>query len=638
MKANKEISIELILKGISYIIAVTAFMSVFMHIGIVYKLIGVFLLGLSLSIDFKTRIYVQRTIINLTTVFILFATFYRIDLNDPATPVIEGLTVLLFVKFLEEKAFRDYMQIYTISLFILSGSALYNIDMSFLAFFLTQFFLTGIAIVILTFYSENKETRLTINAITKTITTALLIPLISIPMLIGLFFILPRTTLPLFTFLNRPEKGITGFTDNIRLGDVSGIQEDASVIFRANMPRVDDNSLYWRGVVLDYFDGISWTRSNRDVTDVLSQRGLKGEVIQQGIFLEPYDNRYLFGLDRPVGINMRGARFQYDLTVMADDVIKKRTYYVVNSIKQQAVETIRIDTEVYTQLPEISDKVKNLSRSLTEGKDALSAVNSIVSFFSEKNFKYSLQNLPITQNPLEDFLFEYRFGNCEYFASATAVLLRASGIPARLVVGYRGGYYNPIAGYYVVTQQSAHVWTEVYINRHWVRIDTTPGSFIVGQRDASFQQKIRIYLDTINYYWNQMIIGYDFEKQMRGFRTFQSTIRGLKFPSFQDLKSFIPYILFFIGILITIKVIINVVMQRKTFEQRLIQDFEKRLKKKGYIRKKHQGLRDFVETIRDDEYKQKVFLFVKEVEEVFYKDIKPSRQHKKRFKELLRAL
>lgn len=638
MITNRDISIEILLKAITYLIALIAFMSVFIHIGTMYKVMGIFLIALSLSIDFKTKNYIQRTIINLTTIFILFATFYRIDLNDPATPVIEGLTVLLFVKFLEEKAFRDYMQIYTISLFILSGSALYNIDMSFLLFFLSLFFLIGTAIVILTFFSENRDTRLSITATTKTITTALLIPLISIPMLIGLFFILPRTNLPLFTFLNRPEKGLTGFTDNIKLGDVSGIQEDTSVIFRATMPRIDENSLYWRGVVLDYFDGISWSRSETNNTDVISQRVLKSGTIQQSIFLEPYENRYLFALDKPVSINLKGAKLQNDLTIITDDNIKRRTYYVVNSIKQQSLEVLETNYTSYTQLPKISDKIKNLSLSLTEGKDTLSAVNSIIKFFSDNAFKYSLQNLPISKNPIEDFLFEYRFGNCEYFASATAVLLRASGIPSRLVVGYRGGYYNPLAGYYVVTQQSAHVWTEVLINNHWVRVDTTPGSFIVGQRDIPISQKIRLYLDTISYYWNQMVIGYDFEKQMKGFKTLQSSIRGLKSPDFKDLKSLIPYILFVIVVFIIIKVILNIIKGHKTYEQRMITIFEKRLKNKGYVRQGHQGLRDFVETIKDDAYKEKVLLFVKEIEGLYYKDIKPSREQKQRLKKLLRDL
>lgn len=638
MIANRDISIEHILKVISYLIAIIAFMSVFIHISIVYKIIGVCLIALAMSIDFRTKRYLTRTLINLTTVFILFATFYRIDLNDLSTPVIEGLIVLLFIKFLEEKAFRDYMQIYAISLFILSGSALYNIDMSFLAYFLALFFLIGVAIVILTFYSENKDTRLTVNATTKTITTALIIPIISIPMLIGLFFILPRTTFPLFTFLNKPDKGLTGFTDNIKLGDVSGIQEDASVIFRATMPKIDENSLYWRGAVLDYFDGISWSRSERDMFDVLKPKGIKGDAIQQGIFLEAYDNRYLFALDKPVSIVYKGAKIRSDLTVLTDDNIKRRTYYVVNSIKSQTIETVWINKTVYTQLPTISDSIRGLAESLTKGKDTLSAVNSVIRFFSDGNFRYSLQTLPVTKKPVEDFLFHYKYGNCEYFASATAVLLRASGIPARLVVGYRGGYYNPIAGYYVVTQQSAHVWTEVLINNHWVRVDTTPGSFITQQGHLSTTQQIRIYLDTISYYWNQMVIGYDFEKQMRGFRDLHATIKGLKTPTLKDIKSFVPYILITVGTLIVINLLIRMIKSNKAFEQRLIIQFERRLKKRGYIRQNHQGLRDLVDSIQDDIYREKALMFVKEIEGLYYRDRRPSKEQKKRLKDLLKTL
>ncbi|MFQ3573810.1 MAG: DUF3488 domain-containing protein, partial [Thermodesulfovibrionales bacterium] len=402
MMTNRYFGIEPLLKVISYIIAVIAFMSVFIHIGIIYRVIGILLIALSTAIDFSIKNYLPRTVINLTTIFILFATFYRIDLNDPATPVIEGLTVLLFIKFLEEKAFRDYMQIYTISLFILAGSALYNIDMTFLIYFLSLFFLIGLAIVILTFFSEDKGISLTLKATTKTITTALLIPLVSIPMLIGLFFILPRTTLPLFTFLNRPDKGLTGFTDNIKLGDISGIQEDVSVIFRATMPPVDENSLYWRGVVLDYFDGVSWSRSDNNISDILNPKGIKGETVQQGIFLEAYDNRYIFGLDKPVRVTLKGTKMQSDLTALSDNKINRRVYYTVSSVISQSIGVLKTDEVAYTQLPPISDNIKNLSHSLTDGKDRLSAVNSIIRFFSDGNFRYSLQNLPITKSPVED--------------------------------------------------------------------------------------------------------------------------------------------------------------------------------------------------------------------------------------------
>src|SRR5262249_57566678 len=80
-----------------------------------------------------------------------------------------------------------------------------------------------------------------------------------------------------------------------------------------------------------------------------------------------------------------------------------------------------------------------------------------------------------TENPLEDFLFRYRSGHCEYFASSMVLLLRSQGIPARLVTGFLGGDYNPFEGYTIVRGSNAHAWVEAYLpGGGWQIFDPTP--------------------------------------------------------------------------------------------------------------------------------------------------------------------
>jgi hypothetical protein len=137
--------------------------------------------------------------------------------------------------------------------------------------------------------------------------------------------------------------------------------------------------------------------------------------------------------------------------------------------------------------------------------------------------------------PLDEFLFEKKAGHCEFFASSFAVLLRAAGVPSRLVGGYYGGEYNELGGYYLVTESMAHVWVEVFLEgRGWVRRD--PSIFAVnfsGERALKHQgllAKTRLIVDSLSYFWNQAVITYDLDKQLRLVHATGSAVRNLSFP------------------------------------------------------------------------------------------------------------
>ena len=263
------------------------------------------------------------------------------------------------------------------------------------------------------------------------------IPLLAVPLTAVMFVILPRTQFPLLNFLNRAERAKTGFTDSVRLGSVSGIQEDSSAILRVNMERIDDSSLYWRGVVLDQFDGVSWKSRRKDAVAMAKPVIVKGRKINQTVYLEPYDNIYLFALDKPIYMQLRGARKYDDLTFTSFGLIEKKTKYDVVSIISDVFADDASDKEPYLHVPKgISTGIIDLVRSLTAGRSTDQSIDSIFRFLNDGTYKYSLENLPTSGTPLEDFLFRQKFGNCEYFASAFAVMLRIADIPTRLVGGY----------------------------------------------------------------------------------------------------------------------------------------------------------------------------------------------------------
>ena len=157
----------------------------------------------------------------------------------------------------------------------------------------------------------------------------------------------------------------------------------------------------------------------------------------QIIYLEPYGDRYLFGLDKPYKIDYKSGlpyflKKQNLLFFLSTPVIS-RIKYKVFSVLTDTIPQKYINKNLYLQLPKnLSPKIKTLAIKLKKETDEETA-NQILKFLKYGEYKYSLKNLPISKNPLEEFLFKYKYGNCEYFVSSMAVLLRINGISARLV-------------------------------------------------------------------------------------------------------------------------------------------------------------------------------------------------------------
>lgn len=630
-------------KIITYLIGMAGFASNLRHINYGYSFLFIALSALSVYFERTGKFPIPRWVLNICSLAVLFISFYRLNLDNIVVPALEGLLLLLSIKFLQEKKFRDFMQIYTIAVFLLSGSSLLSIDMEFLLYFLALLFMLGIAIVLLAYYAQNPALELPGDTVLKIILNSLLIPLISIPLTLFIFIILPRTNYPLFKFLNRAEKAQSGFADKVRLGEVSAIQEDSSIIFRARMPRLDNEVLYWRGIVLDYYDGKSWSNLQGD-TPV--QVHLSGRRVEQTIYLEPYENKYLFALDKPLHIALRNTIVHNDLTVSLPQNIRRKLRYEAVSVISEVIPEYGIDEDKYLQLPEgLSRKTIDLVSRLIRGKrsDTEEAIRTLLKFLREGDYKYSFRSLPITQEPLEAFLFKYKYGNCEYFASAMAVMLRLAHIPSRLVGGYMGGYYNEVGGYYIIPQKNAHVWVETYVKgMGWIRLDPTPVSAAdFSSEGRNFFQRARLLLDSIDYYWTVFIVNYDFEKQTTLLMKIRSGINKPKI----DLKGLtiekeklIPYAAGLLFIAGTGFLIYALIFRRRKEEEILLTLFFRRLGKYGYHKQKSQGLEEFAAGIRDEGLRLSAYKFIEEFQRHFYRDAGFTREDIKILRGLIMAV
>lgn len=643
------IRIEDALKVLTYATAAIGFLSVARVLPPAFNAGFIAFYIIAAVIEYRKERFIPRWMMTSIALVMIIVTFWRMSMNNFVVPSVEAISVLLLVKLIEEKKFRDYMQVYMLSAFLLAGAALLSLDLVFLLYFSILPLISTAALVLLAYYAQDRELELAAASVTAIISKSLLIPLAAVPMTILLFIVLPRTSYPIFNFLNSGGSvAVTGFTDQVRLGAISSIQEESTIVFRAGMDKIDDASLYWRGIVLDYFDGTSWKNSGKAQTGVYSLHGIAGKRVTQTIYLEPYENRYFFALDFPMNISLQQVQRQPDLTFSSPDKISRRVKYYAWSILARSLPEKGIDRAAYLQLPPKlagqtgeNGKVEELVHRLAVRNNPVATVRSILSFLKRGNYRYSLTDLPRTSHPLEDFLFRYRYGNCEYFASAMAVMLRMSGIPSRLVGGYRGGYYNEMGKYYMVPEKNAHVWVEAYIdNEGWIRVDPTP---LDSSRFGSGLRKnllftLRLFFDSLNYAWNASVINYDLERQLSFLASVSSGIKKPRLRFGLDKKEAMKYLVPICGVSALIYASFVLMRRRKNSAELVIGLFLEKTGRLGFVKIKSEGLEEFVRRIEDAEVREKAFVFVKEFERYYYRDEEIGPDASKRLRYLIKAI
>ena len=323
-------------------------------------------------------------------------------------------------------------------------------------------------------------------------------------------------------------------------GDVSDLSVSGDVAFRARfkgeLPPPEQR--YWRGPVLHEFDGSSWGRPQAQAFPSQDVQ-FAGSPVEYEITLQPHGRRWVLALDLPSQWPPRQASQGYDFTLLAPRTINSVTTLSLVSFPRHTAGR---------ELP-LSLRQKDLSlprdgtnpRALALGRE-LSArhrgntsaiVDEMLHMFRTQPFIYTLEPPRLTANGVDEFLFATRKGFCEHFASAFTVVMRAAGIPARVVTGYQGGEFNPYGGYLIVRQSDAHAWSEVWTaERGWRRVDPTAavaperiqGGLIraVGANEAvpgrlreasALWLQVELSWDAVNDFWDQRVIRFDAQSQ-----------------------------------------------------------------------------------------------------------------------------
>ena len=370
-------------------------------------------------------------------------------------------------------------------------------------------------------------------------------------LLIGgvIFFIIPRFTAGYLSTLNLRSTLMSGFTDNVTLGEIGEIKQSTTVVMRVLIQGDPTRAqeIHWRGGVLTNFDGKRWFTPAPRPRILLPdssgayQLGLfplpskSYFLLRYTILMEPVATDALFLAARPLtvwghfGIDSRFARSPRNYLVFDDtgSVLNPlhsgaATHYdAVSQVPLVAPQALRDDSTdypqeiltTYLQLPKLDPRIEQLARTVTAHDATPYDKAADLERYFHTSFRYTLDLSDMNKpDPLAYFLFTKRAGHCEYFASAMVVMLRTLGIPSRYVTGFLPGEYNDLAHDYIIRGSNAHSWVEVYFPQYgWITFDPTPPG---DAKQGGLFSRVGMYWDWFQFSWNEWVVNYDFSHQL----------------------------------------------------------------------------------------------------------------------------
>jgi transglutaminase-like putative cysteine protease len=444
---------------------------------------------------------------------------------------------------------------------------------------------------------------------------------LAIPVTLVMFLLFPRIQGPLWTMPNDAGAGRTGLSDTMSPGNISQLAGSDEVAFRVSFkdPLPKQQNLYWRGVVLRDFDGRTW----RQAPSLLRPRRItvnwRGKPVRQQITLEPSGRPWLYALDlaqAPPQIASLQTGFSPELQILTIRPVTERLRYDVTSVPEFELQPqeSEVNLQPWLALPyHFNPKAQALAEKMrSETGSDIELINKVLKYFRQEQFRYTLNPPLLGEHTVDEFLFNTRAGFCEHYASAFVVLMRAGGIPARVMTGYQGGEINPVDGLLTVRQSDAHAWAEVWLRGHgWKRVDPTaavsplrieknlatalPRSILGGLIALDLTQdsllgKLRNNWEAVNNQWNQLVLNYSVDKQ-------KDFIRALGFEN-ADWSTMVG-LLFAAGSLAMAAVVTPLLWNRQKIDpaaalyRMLCNDMAKR----GLPRALHEGPRAYAERI-----------------------------------------
>lgn len=473
-------------------------------------------------------------------------------------------------------------------------------------------------------------------------------PVITISILVlfitGLFFIItPRIRIGFGSKKIRKTYQISGFSDKVDFGSLGEVKLDYTVVMRAATSDPLSLPVYWKGSMLDYFDGISWKNTLKDKKRIYRDRvtnkfsileGITSNgIIEQKIFLEPINTDVIFGLGNIVSLETESRII---LTDESGAIYNPDTFYrKLNYTAYSTLEALNANSiDNYVQLPSDIEKIKKLSKDITQGlKNNLEKASKIENYL-KTNYSYSLKTTAPAAgvSPIEDFLFRTKIGYCEHYATSMVLMLRSIGIPVRIVTGFINGEQNEYGGYITVRQSDAHSWVEAIIENKWKRFDPTPPA-----PPLSAPSRLSLFLDSIRMKWYRYVVNYSHQDQQKLMQYI--SMPAIKIPSLSAIKishnKTMPAIMIIVTIAIIVFLIKMIRVKRYDYVTARYLKFRRHLKHKGASLNASSTPADCLREIHKLGMEKDSEEFVKLYESARFGSKKMNKEEKKKYKDFI---
>ncbi len=512
------------------------------------------------------------------------------------------LVVMLSLKLLETKTLRDYMLVIILAYFLVGNLFLFNQTIATFALSVPPLLLLTATLINISL--KNKQSF----KFLLTLSSKLLMQ--AVPVMLILFVLFPRIPGPLWGIPQDAYSSMTGLGDSLQFGNISQLTKNSAVAFRVQFKGKipAKNQLYWRGPVLWHQDGNQWLMPSKNIGLIAEKLEFSGAAINYTITLEPHNRLWLLMLDLPTQIPNE-AKLTHDYSAVAASPVRKRIRYDATSFTSYMLGAELNDREKTMSL-QIHDNENPRTIKLAQSWQNLQPVDKVnraLQRFRAQPFIYTLNPPRLGKDAVDDFLFNTKKGFCEHYATSFVYLMRAAGVPARIVTGYQGGELNPNGNYLIVRQSDAHAWAEVWLEtRGWVRVDPTAAVSperieqgiseaisetdllpMMARPDFPLLRKAFLSWDSVNNGWNQWVLGYDDKTQLE----FLNKLSG-KNLSLMDLVLWMT-VAIAIVITITFLVLIKTSQRKLSPAQQLYALYLNKLKRANLQPNRHEGALDF---------------------------------------------
>jgi len=456
------------------------------------------------------------------------------------------ITFAYVLKAFEIHQRKDFYQVFLLGLFLLASALIFKQNLVFSIFVVLALILN--LMVLLHYFSSKRTLFSSAKMVFIQLFQSLLLAIV-------LFLVFPR--LSPFWQVPNANSAQTGLSDEVSPGDIANLALSNDLAFRADFNDGEIPSysnLYWRAMTLENYDGRKWSREKVDhktpVSDKTFRPYITGKGITYSVIVEPSYQSWLFGLSVAISDDSK-LRLIEDYTVQSRSVLGQISHYQLESYLQAPLDLTISDTKKLRNLSIIkgsNPRLEKLGLGLMQRyRDPIDRSNAVLALFKEQEYFYTLKPPLLINNSLDQFFFDTKAGFCVHYASSYSYLMRAAGIPARVVTGYLGGEYNNVnnspdskqGGHLSIYQYDAHAWAEIWLDGiGWRRVDPTAAvdpqrvdsgwsttllaqqSFLNNDLLGLYQFKkvawlnvLRLQLDELDYQWTRWVLGYSGKQQ-----------------------------------------------------------------------------------------------------------------------------